>query len=147
MVDRASECSLLTRIVGHQRAYEAGIIHRDISEGNVLLVEDESFTGFIGDFDHSFNWKTFLKRRGLEVSRESWEQYARQRYVTNNGPGTRRDEPGDHSSSERRPIKRWAQERTVSAYNFHIIRPLKEEATIGYLVLHCRRSAGRDLST
>ncbi|EED84134.1 predicted protein [Postia placenta Mad-698-R] len=103
-------------ILGHQRAYEAGIIHRDISEGNVLLVEDESFTGFIGDFDHSFNWKTFLKRRGLEVSRESWEQYARQRYVTNNGPGTRRDEPGDHSSSERRPIKRWAQERTGTLY-------------------------------
>ncbi|KAF9808132.1 hypothetical protein IEO21_07968 [Rhodonia placenta] len=103
-------------IIGHQRAYEAGIIHRDISEGNVLLAEDESFTGFIGDFDHSFNWKTFLKERGLEVSRESWEKYARQRYVAKNGPGTRLDEPGDHSPSERRPIKRWTQERTGTLY-------------------------------
>ncbi|EED84109.1 predicted protein [Postia placenta Mad-698-R] len=103
-------------IMGHQRAYEAGIIHRDISEGNVLLAEDASFTGFIGDFDHSFNWKTFLKRRGLEVSRESWEKYARQRYVAKNGPGTRLDEPGDHPLGERRPIKRWTHERTGTLY-------------------------------
>ncbi|OSX58251.1 hypothetical protein POSPLADRAFT_1049485 [Postia placenta MAD-698-R-SB12] len=99
-------------IIEHTRLVSS----RDISEGNVLLAEDESFTGFIGDFDHSFNWKMFLKERGLEVSRESWEQYARQRYVANNGPGTRRDEPGDHPLGERRPIKRWAQERTGTLY-------------------------------
>ncbi|EED84135.1 predicted protein [Postia placenta Mad-698-R] len=63
-----------------------------------------------------FNWKTFLKRRGLEVSRESWEQYARQRYVANNGPGTRRDEPGDHPLGERRPIERWTRLRTGTLY-------------------------------
>ena len=42
---------------GHQLACdEAGILHRDISVGNILIVDNpgsSQFTGFIHDFDYS----------------------------------------------------------------------------------------------
>jgi serine/threonine protein kinase len=31
----------LTRIIAHEAAYEAGILHRDISAGNILIVGKE----------------------------------------------------------------------------------------------------------
>jgi hypothetical protein len=37
--------------VGHQRLFNHGILHRDISIGNVLITEDES-KGFLIDLDH-----------------------------------------------------------------------------------------------
>ncbi|TFK88995.1 hypothetical protein K466DRAFT_546057 [Polyporus arcularius HHB13444] len=43
--------------IGHKLAFEkAGVLHRDMSVGNILIVdeaEDESFAGFIHDFDYS----------------------------------------------------------------------------------------------
>ena len=42
--------------VGHQLANEAGILHRDVSVNNIMIVdysEDSKFTGFLHDFDHS----------------------------------------------------------------------------------------------
>ncbi|EPS95934.1 hypothetical protein FOMPIDRAFT_1103409, partial [Fomitopsis schrenkii] len=64
-------------IYGHRQAYRAGIIHRDISENNVMLSDDlmSFFIGFLLDFDYGFNWKDLLKKAGWEVSEASWERY------------------------------------------------------------------------
>lgn len=40
-------------IAGHQLAYKAGVLHRDVSDGNVMIAVDKPFEGFIDDFDHS----------------------------------------------------------------------------------------------
>ena len=44
-------------LIGHQQAWErAGILHRDVSIGNILIVDkprEGSFMGFIHDFDYS----------------------------------------------------------------------------------------------
>lgn len=62
-------------VLGHGIAYKAGVLHRDVSEGNVLIAEDAPFKGFIGDFDYSFNWKRFLRERGWKDTLESWQRY------------------------------------------------------------------------
>ncbi|EMD37066.1 hypothetical protein CERSUDRAFT_124044 [Gelatoporia subvermispora B] len=44
-------------VIGHQNAWNAGVLHRDISAGNVLIVEDhveKPFKGFLSDFDYSY---------------------------------------------------------------------------------------------
>ena len=40
---------------GHQQAWEVGILHRDVSVGNVLIAEypEERMHGFLHDFDYS----------------------------------------------------------------------------------------------
>ncbi|EED84140.1 predicted protein [Postia placenta Mad-698-R] len=38
-------------IKGHRTVFEAGVLHRDISEGNVMIADGEEFKGFIHDFD------------------------------------------------------------------------------------------------
>ena len=53
-------------------AFEAGIIHRDISEGNVMIATGR---GFLHDFDYGFNWQDVLKKSGWEVSEASWKRY------------------------------------------------------------------------
>ncbi|TFK93806.1 hypothetical protein K466DRAFT_510969 [Polyporus arcularius HHB13444] len=44
-------------IIGHKLAYElAGVLHRDVSVGNILIVDDSTsceYTGFLHDFDYS----------------------------------------------------------------------------------------------
>ncbi|EED78887.1 predicted protein [Postia placenta Mad-698-R] len=41
-------------ILGHQLAYKAGVLHRDVSPGNVMISEEtKAFKGFILDFDYS----------------------------------------------------------------------------------------------
>ncbi|TFK79020.1 hypothetical protein K466DRAFT_606466 [Polyporus arcularius HHB13444] len=49
--------ALRDAVIGHRLAFEkAGVLHRDMSVGNVLIVdeaEDGSFVGFIHDFDYS----------------------------------------------------------------------------------------------
>ncbi|KAI0750193.1 hypothetical protein C8Q80DRAFT_676674 [Daedaleopsis nitida] len=42
-------------IEGHQQAWEVGILHRDVSLGNILIAEStkERLTGFLHDFDYS----------------------------------------------------------------------------------------------
>ncbi|EPS93540.1 hypothetical protein FOMPIDRAFT_93727 [Fomitopsis schrenkii] len=64
-------------IYGHRQAYRAGIIHRDISENNIMLSDDlmSFFIGFLLDFDYGFNWKDLLRRAGWEVSEAAWERY------------------------------------------------------------------------
>lgn len=64
-------------ILGHRQAYLSGIIHRDISENNVMLTDSDdvmtAFVGFILDFDYSFDWQDILKRSGWEISEASWK--------------------------------------------------------------------------
>ncbi|OBZ71047.1 hypothetical protein A0H81_09295 [Grifola frondosa] len=40
-------------IKGHRLALKAGILHRDVSLGNVMIALDQRFKGFIHDFDYS----------------------------------------------------------------------------------------------
>ena len=49
-------------------AFEAGIMHRDISEGNVMIANGR---GFLHDFDYGFNWKLFLRFLDYEDTEES----------------------------------------------------------------------------
>ena len=53
-------------------AFEAGIMHRDVSEGNIMLVNGR---GFLHDLDYGFDWKEFLFDLGYEDTMESWEQF------------------------------------------------------------------------
>ena len=64
-------------MVGHRQAFRAGVIHRDISENNVMLGDDMMafFVGFLLDFDFGFNWREVLQKAGWEVSEESWKRY------------------------------------------------------------------------
>ena len=55
-------------------AFEAGIMHRDISEGNVMIANGR---GFLHDFDYGFNWKLFLRFLDYEDTEESWEEFVR----------------------------------------------------------------------
>ncbi|TFY63347.1 hypothetical protein EVJ58_g3299 [Rhodofomes roseus] len=61
-------------IYGHQLAFEAGVIQRDVSEGNVMSVDGR---GFLHDLDYGFNWKATLYALGYEDTIESWEEFAR----------------------------------------------------------------------
>ena len=38
-------------VVGHHLAYKAGVLHSDVSDGNVMLARSKAFNGFIHDFD------------------------------------------------------------------------------------------------
>ncbi|EPT03302.1 hypothetical protein FOMPIDRAFT_1046855 [Fomitopsis schrenkii] len=61
--DLAMEC-------GHQEAFEKGILHRDISEGNVMISRDPAvpYKGYVQDFDYSLNWQKFLVRLDWRIS-------------------------------------------------------------------------------
>ena len=89
--------TLITSI-GHRQAYLSGVIHRDISRGNVMMERkaDGTISGFIHDFDHSFNWKRFLADAGLPAELEVWERYVREEYrrVTQQ----RKEKPKDEAS-------------------------------------------------
>ncbi|KAH9940654.1 hypothetical protein B0H21DRAFT_794386 [Amylocystis lapponica] len=45
--------AFLDTIKGHMQAYKMGILHRDVSEGNIMIVDGQPFRGFIHDFDYS----------------------------------------------------------------------------------------------
>ncbi|TFY59416.1 hypothetical protein EVJ58_g5790 [Rhodofomes roseus] len=70
-------------IEGHRQAYVAGIVHRDISKGNVMIArrDGDPSTGFVHDFDYASSWKRFLASEGKPVDLESWIQYARDQYA------------------------------------------------------------------
>ncbi|KAH9834468.1 uncharacterized protein C8Q71DRAFT_711329 [Rhodofomes roseus] len=53
-------------IRGHLVAYKAGVLHGDISEGNILMAKGKPFKGFIHDFDLSA-WIDSTADGGLEV--------------------------------------------------------------------------------
>ncbi|KAI0713081.1 hypothetical protein C8Q72DRAFT_777872, partial [Fomitopsis betulina] len=64
--------ALRDAIRGHRLAFEAGIIHRDISEGNIMIYNGK---GFLHDLDYGFDWKAFLWDLGYEDTIESWEKF------------------------------------------------------------------------
>ncbi|KAH9915741.1 uncharacterized protein B0H18DRAFT_1215351 [Fomitopsis serialis] len=66
--------ALRDAIYGHRTAFEAGILHRDISEGNVLIANGR---GFLHDLDYASNWKAFLYVRRYEHTIESWDKYVK----------------------------------------------------------------------
>ncbi|EPS97246.1 hypothetical protein FOMPIDRAFT_1052466 [Fomitopsis schrenkii] len=59
-------------IIGHRLAFKAGMIHRDLSDGNVMIKDGGPFDGFLLDLDYAFNWMEALKLAGGEISEEAW---------------------------------------------------------------------------
>ena len=57
--------------LAHQQAYELGILHRDISAGNILMtLQPENRRGFLIDWDHCIFLNDALKERtGTRVHR------------------------------------------------------------------------------
>ena len=85
-------------------AFEAGIMHRDISEGNVMIANGR---GFLHDFDYGFNWKLFLQFLDYEDTEESWEEFVK----TEQGiPRASSSEPAawPRAMSPGGPTDRWA---------------------------------------
>ncbi|KAJ7457647.1 hypothetical protein B0H11DRAFT_1873656 [Mycena galericulata] len=66
-----SRWTYLTGMLEHQIAYEAGVLHRDISEGNILFNET-TFEGFLVDFDYAE-----FTQKGLENFREWFPERAK----------------------------------------------------------------------
>ncbi|EPT03310.1 hypothetical protein FOMPIDRAFT_1098433, partial [Fomitopsis schrenkii] len=64
---------------GHQEAFEKGMLHRDISEGNVMISRDPDvpYKGFVQDFDYSLNWQKFLASLKLfeNLTGEDWDKF------------------------------------------------------------------------
>jgi len=75
--------ALRDAIEGHRQVYLAGLVHRDINKGNVIVArkDDGPSTGFIHDVDYAFIWKRFLASKGKPVDLESWMKHARDEYV------------------------------------------------------------------
>jgi len=65
---------MLLQFSAHKTAFEAGVLHRDISEGNILIANGR---GFLHDLDHAFDWVAHLFDQGYEHTVESWEQYVK----------------------------------------------------------------------
>ncbi|EPS97689.1 hypothetical protein FOMPIDRAFT_1081812, partial [Fomitopsis schrenkii] len=40
-------------IIGHKLAFLAGLIHRDLSDGNVMIHDGDLFSGFLLDLDYA----------------------------------------------------------------------------------------------
>ncbi|EPS97267.1 hypothetical protein FOMPIDRAFT_1128690, partial [Fomitopsis schrenkii] len=59
-------------IIGHKLAFLAGLIHRDLSDGNVMIHDGDMFSGFLLDLDYAFDWMEALKLVGLPAEREAW---------------------------------------------------------------------------
>ena len=52
-------------------AFKAGLIHRDLSDGNVMIMDGGWFQGFLLDLDYAFDWIEALKLTGVEVADEA----------------------------------------------------------------------------
>ncbi|KAF7975925.1 hypothetical protein HWV62_8195 [Athelia sp. TMB] len=60
--------SMRDAIIGHQNAYNRGVLHRDISEGNILItgknLDERGKRGVLIDFDNAIFWKTHQATKG-----------------------------------------------------------------------------------
>ena len=59
-------------------AFKAGLIHRDLSDGNVLIHDGGLFTGFLLDLDYAFDWMEALELAGLPAEWEAWTAYVKE---------------------------------------------------------------------
>ena len=60
-------------------AFKAGLIHRDLSDGNVMIMDGGWFQGFLLDLDYAFDWIEALKLAGIEVTDEAaWARFVDQ---------------------------------------------------------------------
>ncbi|KAJ7158838.1 hypothetical protein C8R46DRAFT_402239 [Mycena filopes] len=73
--------ALQTAIQHHKIAYEAGVIHRDVSEGNVLF-DESSMQGFLVDWDHAeftaqgqLNFETWFPARASSEKNRTYVQF------------------------------------------------------------------------
>ena len=90
------------------------------------------FKGFIHDFDFSFSWLRFLRKRGLEVCLASWEKHCAENGHKPAGPGDA--DPLNDS-----------KERTVSDIDKVVVQRLITVA--GNTVVHVCTSTGREADT
>ncbi|KAI0788307.1 hypothetical protein C8Q74DRAFT_672954 [Fomes fomentarius] len=66
--------AIMMAIEGHKSAWEiAGILHRDISLGNILIAEDSTRGGFLHDFDYSSMTEVIPGRQSDPVSAALFE--------------------------------------------------------------------------
>ncbi|EPS92699.1 hypothetical protein FOMPIDRAFT_91439, partial [Fomitopsis schrenkii] len=73
-----------------EQAYERGIIHRNISERNVMICRDPGslFKGFIHDFAYGFSWLRFLGHHEWVAELARWLQYCAEHGHEPIGPDT-----------------------------------------------------------
>lgn len=57
--------------------FQAGLIHRDLSDGNVMIMDVGLFRVFLLDLDYAFNWMEALELGGEEVSEEAWTAFVK----------------------------------------------------------------------
>ena len=58
-------------------AFKAGLIHRDLSDGNIMIIDGPGglFSGILLDLDYALNWKEVLEIAGWPVSAQSWKEF------------------------------------------------------------------------
>lgn len=60
-------------------AFKAGLIHRDLSDGNVMIMDGGFFKGFLLDLDYAFNWMEALELAGIPATDEAaWARFVDQ---------------------------------------------------------------------
>ncbi|KAH9919938.1 uncharacterized protein B0H18DRAFT_1106454 [Fomitopsis serialis] len=68
--------ALRDAVEGHRRAYEAGIIHRDVSEGNVMISRLHSAFAASSRLRLQLQLATVLAKRGWDVDLTTWRSTA-----------------------------------------------------------------------
>ena len=67
------------RLPGHMLAFKAGLIHRDFSDGNVMIMDGGWFQGFLLDLDYAFDWFEALEMAGVDTTDEAaWARFVDQ---------------------------------------------------------------------
>ena len=61
-------------------AFKAGLIHRDLSDGNIMIKDGPGgiFSGFLLDLDYAFNWKEALEEAGWPISEDAWTEFVKE---------------------------------------------------------------------